>query len=46
VIVTSIIATFDDAMIPVVGPAAQARPARNVHRTRSARKRTRWPPVR
>ncbi|CAM5328694.1 hypothetical protein SMICM304S_01478 [Streptomyces microflavus] len=39
-IVTSMIATLAEAMIPPVGPAAQARPARKVQPPSRQRKST------
>ncbi|SCD93429.1 hypothetical protein GA0115244_113976 [Streptomyces sp. DvalAA-19] len=39
-IVTSMIATLDEAMIPPVGPAAQASPARKVQAPSRQRKST------
>ncbi|GAA1909247.1 hypothetical protein GCM10009837_36880 [Streptomyces durmitorensis] len=44
--VTSMIATLEEAMMPMVGPAAQLRPERKVQRERRARKRRVWEPVR
>jgi hypothetical protein len=38
VTVTSMIATFEEAIRPMVGPAAQLIPAAKVHTTSSARK--------
>lgn len=45
-IVTSMIATLDDAMMPAVGPAAQASPATNVQSTSRAMNSRTWEPVR
>ncbi|GGY44068.1 hypothetical protein GCM10010363_26210 [Streptomyces omiyaensis] len=46
VTVTSMIATLEEAMMPAVGPAAQARPERKVHSSSRARKRIVCDPVR
>ncbi len=45
VIVTSMMATLDAAMMPPVGPAAQARPARKVQTPSRQRKSTTCAPL-